>query len=194
MVPGLRIIWDRTRIGLDGPGLRLAVLEGSPRIMLDDHSAKEDRITIDPFQLQPGEATEVGRAIARALESARIATPKPLAPAAFDLSGEWEVRVRFLHGERVHKVRLAQQGNMISGEQHSPHFDGGVTGQVEGATVAMSFGTRYEGSNIRYNFAGDAEAGAMSGTVQLGTSTDHHQGPVNLAQFGSAQWSAKRLK
>jgi L-seryl-tRNA(Ser) seleniumtransferase len=193
VVPALRIIWDRTKIGIDGPGLRLAVLEGSPRIMLDDHSAQQDRINIDPFQLQPGEATEVGRAIARVLEGARITDPKPLAPPAVDLSGEWEVRVRFLHGERVHKVSLKQSGNAITGEQHSELFEGGVSGQIEGETVAMSFGTRYEGSNIRYNFDGQAAPKSMSGSVRLGTSTDHHQGPVNLAQFGSAQWSATRL-
>ncbi len=192
-VPALRIIWDRSRIGIDGLGLRQAVLEGTPRVMLDDHSAKEDRISIDPFQLQPGEAAEVGRAIARALESARITTPRPLAAPSVDLSGEWEVRVRFLHGERVHKVRLVQSGNAISGEQHSQLFEGGVTGQIEGAAVALNFGTRYEGSNIRYNFAGEAGATAMSGTVNLGTSSDHHQGPVNLAQFGSAKWSATKL-
>jgi len=62
-----------------------------------------------------------------------------------------------------------------------------------GHAVALSFGTRYEGSNIRYSFAGEASGEAMQGTVALGTSTDHHQGPVNLAQFGSAQWRAVRL-
>jgi len=194
VVPALRIIWDRTRIGVDGAGLRLAVLEGTPRIMLDDHSAKDDRISIDPFQLQPGEAADVGRAIARALEGARITAPKPLAAPAVDLSGEWEVRVRFLHGERVHKVSLSQAGNAISGEQHSQLFEGRVTGQIEGEQIALSFGTRYEGSNIRYNFAGEAGARTMSGTVNLGTSSDHHQGPVNLAQFGSAKWNATKVE
>ena len=93
----------------------------------------------------------------------------------------------------VHKVTLQQSGNAITGEQHSQLFEGGVSGQVEGDQVTMSFGTRYEGSNIRYNFDGLAGAKAMSGSVRLGTSTDHHQGPVNLAQFGSAQWSATKL-
>jgi L-seryl-tRNA(Ser) seleniumtransferase len=193
VVPALRIIWDRTRIGLDGLGLRQAVLEGSPRIMLDDHSAKEDRIVIDPFQLQPGEAAEVGRAIARALEGARITEARKLAPPAVDLSGAWEVRVRFLHGERVHTVKLTQTGNALAGEQHSPLFEGAVSGQIEGGAVSLSFGTRYEGSNIRYNLSGEAGARAMQGVAKLGTSTDHHQGPVNLAQFGSAQWSATKL-
>ena len=193
MVPGLRVIWDRLRVGLDGPGLRLAVLEGSTRIMLDDHSAKDDRITVDPFQLQPGEAAEVGREIARALEGARITAPRSLVAPAVDLSGEWEVRVRFLHGERVHKVVLAQAGNAISGEQHSLLFEGGVSGEIEGGRVALSFGTRYEGSNIRYNFAGEAGAAAMAGTVILGTSSDHHQGALSMAQFGTARWSATKV-
>lgn len=193
IVPGLRIIWDRGRIGVDGPGLRLAVLEGTIRIMLDDHSAKHDRITIDPFGLQPGEATEVGRAIAHVLEGARITAPAPLAAPASDLSGEWEVRVRFLHGERVHRVRLAQDGNAISGAQQSPLFEGEVSGQIAGSKIQLSFGTRFEGSNIRYNFAGETTGRAMQGTVALGTSSDHHQGSVSLAQFGTAAWQAVRV-
>ena len=39
--------------------------------MLDDNSATEDAIAIDPFQLQPGEAAQVGDAIAAALRERR---------------------------------------------------------------------------------------------------------------------------
>ena len=41
-VPRLRVQWDASRVGLDGAGLRLALLENEPRVMLDDMSAGPD--------------------------------------------------------------------------------------------------------------------------------------------------------
>ena len=57
-------LWDRAQYPIDGLGLRQRVLDGEPRIMLDDNSATENAIAVDPFQLQPGEAEQVGDAIA----------------------------------------------------------------------------------------------------------------------------------
>src|SRR5262249_26357011 len=69
LVPRLRISWDRWHYPIDGLGLRQRVLDGEPRIMLDDNSATADAIAIDPFQLQPGEAAQVGEAVAAALSA-----------------------------------------------------------------------------------------------------------------------------
>ena len=71
LVPRLRISWDRARYPIDGLGLRQRALDGAPRIMLDDNSATENSIEIDPFQLQPGEAAQVGGAIAAVLSTSR---------------------------------------------------------------------------------------------------------------------------
>src|SRR5207237_758800 len=66
-VPRLKIIWDRDKYPLDGLGLRNRTLDGEPRVMLDDNSVSENSIAIDPFQLQPGEAAQVGDAVVAAL-------------------------------------------------------------------------------------------------------------------------------
>src|SRR5262249_62224132 len=66
-VPRLRITWDAAKYGVDGEGLRLRVLDGDPRVMLDDMAVKADSIEIDPFGLQPGEAEQVARAVSAAL-------------------------------------------------------------------------------------------------------------------------------
>src|SRR5438552_2299414 len=52
-VPRVKIVWDRARFPLDGLMLRQRVLDGAPRVMLDDNSATESSIAVDPFQLQP---------------------------------------------------------------------------------------------------------------------------------------------
>jgi len=69
-VPRLRVYWDRWQYPLEGLALRERVLDGEPRIMLDDNSAAENSIEIDPFQLQPSEAAQVGDAIAAVLREA----------------------------------------------------------------------------------------------------------------------------
>ena len=191
-VPGLRVRWDPAASGVDGAGLRQRLMEGSPRVMLDDMSAGPDSIVVNPFGLQPGEAAEVGRAIAAALRARKAANPPPLAAAAADLTGTWTLTVRFLHGARTHRLELTQAGNELTGRQSSPQFDGAVSGSVAGTAVRLVFDTRYEGSIIRYRLDGTIAGDTMHGEVTLGTSNDHHQGEVNLAQFGTAAWEATR--
>src|SRR5690242_93439 len=189
-VPVLRVTWDG--IALDGMGLRQRLLEGSPRIMIDDTVATANSVTIDPFQLQPGEAAQVGQAIADALNAAHNLHPATEPQAQADISGTWEVRVQFLHGERRHRLKLQQQGSQLSGSQQSEQFESNVVGKLAAQHVHMQFETRHEGSAIAYRFEGTVTNGKMQGDVFLGSATDHHRGPVNLSQFGKGQWEAMR--
>jgi uncharacterized pyridoxal phosphate-dependent enzyme len=192
-VPRLKVRWNAARIALDSEGLRQALLAGEPRIMLDDMSMTAESVQIDPFGLQPGEAAEVGKAIAAVLvaHTAVASAERRPAPSA-DLSGEWEVRVSFLHGARTHRLRLHQKGDALTGDQSSELFAGNVVGRLTGRGVCLTLTDRYEGSTISYRLDGEVADQRMSGTVVLGSASDHHQGPINLAQFGSGQWQAQR--
>ena len=95
-VPRLRVFWDRWQYPLEGLALRQQVLDGEPRIMLDDNSATDNSIEIDPFQLQPGEAVHVGNAIAAVLCEASRHAPAPEQPPATEIAGNWELRIDFL--------------------------------------------------------------------------------------------------
>ena len=74
-------------------------------------------VEIEPFNLQPGEAKQVGRAIAAALAAAHGTARAAAAAPAADLSGEWEIDVTFLKGARRHRVSLTQTGADLSGRQ-----------------------------------------------------------------------------
>lgn len=189
-VPVLRVRWDG--IALDGMGLRQRLLDGTPRIMIDDTSATANSVNIDPFQLQPGEAAEVGKAIAATLAAARSLAPAAEPPPVIDLSGDWTVRVQFLHGERTHRLRLQQHGRELSGSQESEQFAGTVVGKLTARDVRLEFEARHEGSAIAYRFQGTVDADRMAGEVVLGSATDNHRGPVNLSQFGKGRWQAQR--
>src|SRR5262245_40275885 len=192
-VPRLRVFWDRWQYPLDGLALRQRVLDGEPRIMLDDNSAAENSIAIDPFQLQPGEAAQVGDTIAAALREANRHAPAPDRPPEPEIAGNWELRVDFLQGSRVHRLDLEQRGPELGGHQRSTHFEGPVSGWLNGDQIQLSFTSRYEGSTICYFFDGEIREGSMSGTARLGAASDQNHGIVNRSQFGPGRWQASRI-
>jgi D-glucosaminate-6-phosphate ammonia-lyase len=193
LVPRLRIVWDCWHYPLGGLGLRRQLLDGEPRIMLDDNSAAEDSIVIDPFQLQPGEAAQVGEAIAAALREAADSLPEPAPAQPAEIAGEWEVRVEFLQGGRVHRMSLDQRGPQLAGRQRSAGFEGPVEGWLDGNRVQLAFAARYEGSTIAYLLEGGIADGKMHGAATLGAASDQNHGIVNRSQFGPARWHASRV-
>jgi L-seryl-tRNA(Ser) seleniumtransferase len=194
LVPRARVSWDSARHPIDGLGLRSRLLDGEPRIMLDDNSATADSIEIDPFQLQPGEAAQIGDAIAAALGEPRANTMQPALPAAVAIGGEWEMRVDFLHGARNHRLFLEQHGTDLVGHQRSSGFEGPVEGSLRGDAVRLSFTGPYEGSTISYLFDGEIRSGRMSGTALLGAASAQNAGIVNRSQFGTGHWQARRVE
>jgi L-seryl-tRNA(Ser) seleniumtransferase len=192
-VPRLKIVWDRERYPLDGLGLRQRVLDGEPRVMLDDNSATENSIAVDPFQLQPGEAEQVGDAVVAALLVAAQAERAPAYAPALTIAGNWELRVEFLQGARTHRLALEQNGAHLSGHQKSAQFDGPLEGALDADVVRFSFEQRYEASRLSYRFEGRIKDGAMGGTVMLGAASDQNGGIVNRTQFGAGEWRAKRV-
>jgi D-glucosaminate-6-phosphate ammonia-lyase len=192
-VPRLRVFWDRWQYPLEGLALRQHVLDGEPRIMLDDNSATENSIAIDPFQLQPGDAAQVGDAIAAALREASRHAPAPTRPPETEIAGNWELRINFLQGSRVHRLNLEQRGFELAGHQHSTHFEGPVSGWLNGDQIQLSFTSRYEASTICYFFDGEIRDGSMSGTATLGAASDQNHGIVNRSQFGTGRWQASRV-
>jgi L-seryl-tRNA(Ser) seleniumtransferase len=190
-VPRLRVRWDAAKVCKDGEALRLALLDGEPRIMLDDMTTTGNSVDIDPFGLQPGEADQVGRAIGAVLETPVAPAKAPPAIPRIDLSGTWDVVVSFLQGERTHRLHLRQQGGAITGSQSSHQFEGPVTGSLDGGDIDLVFHARYEGTVIAYRLHGSVTDGRMQGHVTLGSMTDHHQGPINLAQFGQGRFEGE---
>jgi len=192
-VPRLKIVWDRARFPLDGLALRQATLDGEPRVMFDDNSVTENSIAVDPFQLEPGEAAQVGDAVAGVLRASLTNQPPAARQPAPAVAGEWELRVDFLHGARSHRLALEQRGNELAGYQKSAQFEGPVSGMLEAGLIRFSFGDRYEASNLSYRFEGTVADGAMGGTVALGAASDQNAGIVNRSQFGSGEWHARRV-
>lgn len=191
--PRLKITWDRAKIGLDGLGLRELLLAHDPKIMLDDRGATENSIFILPFSLEPGEAEIVGAAIAKALDTTPAAQPAAIEPPAGDVTGLWLVEIAFAAETTPHRVRLRQTDGTLDGTHATLDLVGPVTGTIAGSRVAFASLHPYEGSNLSYAFTGALAGSRLSGTVLLGTSGDSAPGPLNMREFGSASWQARKL-
>jgi D-glucosaminate-6-phosphate ammonia-lyase len=191
-VPSLHITWRPEQVAVTSLQLRQALLDGTPRIMLDDTHATAHAIWIEPFNLQPGEAREVGAAIARALRPVRRAGHDAGAAPAVDVSGAWDVTVDFLKGRRIHRMVLEQDGASLSGRQDSEQFSGGVAGCVAATAIELTFDAEYEGSTIFFSFAGTAAPSLMTGTVLFGAVNGTSGGEFNRRQHGAGTWTAHR--
>jgi L-seryl-tRNA(Ser) seleniumtransferase len=191
-VPTLEVRWELDRYGLNSEALRQLLLAGEPRIMLDDIEATAQSVQIDPFNLQPGEATMVGRALCGALRGAAYPTKTTPAVPGMDISGQWDFTVRFLRGSRRLRVILEQRGNDVSGRHDSDGFSGTVTGLICAATVRLQLAARFEGNAIVYSCEGNAAPDAMQGNAVFGATSASHAGPFNLRQHGAGTWEARR--
>jgi len=190
-VPRLVISWDRSMVNQAGLDIRQRLLDGEPRIMLDDMEATDRSVVVDPFNMVKGEAALVGDALARALSA------KPVAVAAaapsVKVGGSWDVTIDFGDGPATHRLELTQTDAKLGGRHKTKFFDSEISGSVAGDRITVSALHRYEGCRLGYRFEGTIKDGSMSGDVVLGTGGEAHQGPVNLAQYGKTTFSAKRV-
>jgi L-seryl-tRNA(Ser) seleniumtransferase len=177
--PTLQITWDPKRIGLTAGQVGHALLEGEPRIAThaegDGHS-----FAIRPVALKPGEY----KVVAQRLYEVFSAAPKPVVPApltapALDLSGQWEVEIKYEVGSSRHKLMLAAKGNELAGSHQGWAYQGNLKGHADGDRVKFHSTHQADGNTLSYTFTGTIARQGMAGDVDLG-------------EYGKAAWSARR--
>ncbi|HEY6431838.1 MAG TPA: aminotransferase class V-fold PLP-dependent enzyme [Acetobacteraceae bacterium] len=189
-VPLLVISWDRAKWPVNALELRERLLNNEPRIMLDDCDVTASSITIDPFNLEPGEAALIGDAVARALATDAVAA-KAAAPSV-QIGGTWELTLDFADGPAVHSLVLTQDGSDVKGRHQSRYWNNEAAGHVADDRLQVQAVHRYEGCLLAYTFEGVVADGTMTGTVTLGTGREPHLGPVNFSQYGTASFAGRR--
>jgi L-seryl-tRNA(Ser) seleniumtransferase len=190
-VPRLAIRWDGDHIGLTGLELRDRLLEGEPRIMLDDRGATDTLVFILPFSLQPGEPRVVGSRIREVLEAAPKGR-REARPPAVQVEGSWNLEIQYVKGTSNHRLSLKQRGHELTGLHHTVFYENPLSGQVAGNGITFSSLHKFQGTHISYQFIGTVDRDVMGGTVELGQSGQSAHGPLNQQEFGKGTWQARR--
>ncbi len=191
-VPRLRVRWDGNRIGLTGLELRERLLEGEPRIMLDDRRATDSSLFILPYSLQPGQASAVASRLREALANAPMRSLSKPDPPAVKITGVWQMDVEFVKGTSAHEVVLEQQRGELTGLHRTRFLENPLSGSVRGNEVTFRSWQPLEGINLSYCFTGTVDGDTMEGLVELGNSSSSTPGPLNQQEFGHARWQARR--
>ena len=131
--------------------------------------------------MKPGEYKIVAQRLYDILRNApKQSKAKPaLAPPAVDISGAWDVEIQYQVGSARHKLFLTAKENRVTGSHSGWAFQGDLSGRMDGDKVELRSSLPAEGTRLAYLFQGTAARDTMSGAV-------------NLGEYGSARWSARR--
>lgn len=191
-VPRLEIRWDGKRIGMTGLELREWLLDGDPRIMLDDRGATDTSIFILPFSLQPGEAEIVGDRIRETLLDALPARKIELLTTV-DVSGTWEIEISHVRKTACHRVEISHIDRSLEGTHQTRWLKNPLFGSVNGDEVVFTSQHRFEGTHLAYRFMGTVSEDGMNGTVEIGSSGQSAPGPLNQREYGTSTWKGRRI-
>jgi L-seryl-tRNA(Ser) seleniumtransferase len=177
--PTLWIEWEPNKIALTAGELHALLLEGRPRIAT--HAAGDGHgFRLRPVALKPGEHRIVAERLEQVFREAGAPKPAP-SPAApiTDVSGRWDVEVKFALGRAKHLLFLEARGNELSGTHMGTRVCGVLEGRIEGNSVRFKSTLPFEGSMLPYTFEGTVTENRMTGNLGLG-------------EYPGGHWTAER--
>lgn len=166
--PRLTLSWDAAKLGITGPEIAKALLDGEPRIVVA--GSTPGSVSFIPYQMMPGDEKPVAARVAALLSNPPKPAPEPPAPSgpAAEVAGQWDVNLQFGRGAATHNIVLEQDGNKLQGTHRGEFFSGDLNGSVTGSTVKFRSSHRVHGTRLSYDFSGAVDAGRITGTVNMG--------------------------
>lgn len=183
--PSLKVEWDTARIALTGQAVEQLLWDGDPRVAVSGAGSflpfppnQQPNITIYPSQLRSGEAEIIADRVFEVLTHPPHVERLSDAPDV-DISGEWDIEMRFSAGNAIHRLILEQRGSILKGTHFGSFAPRGLTGWIHGKDVLLRSSYTHDGVRLNFEFTGTAAGDSISGRVSMG-------------EYGMAEWTAKR--
>ncbi|MFA6944873.1 MAG: aminotransferase class V-fold PLP-dependent enzyme [Pedobacter sp.] len=183
--PSVNVNWDKSIIPLTGEDMEKLLWDGTPRIAVSGAGSflpfppnLQPNISIHAPALQAGEEKIIADRVYAILTKPPV-IKRPAGEAAFDLSGQWDLKMKFSASTVDQTLVIEQKGNEFIGTHMASIGPRDLDGTLHGKEVLMRSSYTREGVRINFTFTGIAEANAM-------------QGKVSLSEYGDAEWTAKR--
>lgn len=167
--PRLRIEWDPEQLHVTGEEVAEELGRTRPRIALAGGTSNGvSYLSITSGQMQPGEDEIVKERIHEVLSRRRRAKPAMNRPAG-EITGRWNVDVKFYHSESSHTITIEKQdGNWVWGSHKGDFSTRDLAGTIEGNEVKLVSVDRIPGDTVRYIFIGELDGESISGRVFMG--------------------------
>ena len=168
---------------------RILLENGEPRIALGGGGGAgggrdlpgDSGISITSAMMQPGDEKVVAQRIVEVLSARHTLKPveAPATPAS-NLSGAWDVDIKYAASGTTHRFHLQQNGNRLDGIHQGNFLTRDVTGTISGDTVTLSSNVaERHGDSLNYRFRGKVSGDTLSGDLDLG-------------EYRTATWTARR--
>jgi L-seryl-tRNA(Ser) seleniumtransferase len=183
--PSLRIRWRRDQIPVGGDVVTRTLFEGQPRITLaGGGGGGGDQgmtgVSVTPYMMHPGDAAIVGEALRAVLAQPPKAAATAPAPPAADVSGGWDVQIKYAASTSTHRLQLRQRAGEIDGSHKGDFATRDLAGSIDGGAVRLRSAISEEGGDaISFTFEGTVAGDQMSGTLDMG-------------EYLKASWTATR--
>jgi D-glucosaminate-6-phosphate ammonia-lyase len=182
--PSLLVEWDPSVIALTGDEVEKLLWEGQPRIAVSGMGSflpfppnTASNIRITPYQLEAGEE----RIIAERVHAVLANPPAPVRRTdwpAVDVSGEWDVEMRFVSGSAVQSFVIEQNGHELVGTHRASFAERHLAGTLHGHDIVIRSSYTQQGVRLNFTFSGTVTRDSMQGTASLG-------------EYGTADWTAR---
>ena len=188
--PRVTLRWDSQQLGVTGAEVSDLLENGEPRIALGGGGGGggggrelpgDSGISITSAMMQPGDEKVVAQRIVDVLSAKHTLKPveTPATPAS-NLSGGWDVEIKYAASGTTHRLHLQQTGNRLDGIHQGNFLTRDITGTISGDTVTLSSNVaERHGDSLNYRFRGKVSGDTLSGDLDLG-------------EYRTATWTARR--
>jgi hypothetical protein len=168
--PTLWISWDPAKLNISGYELVEEISSTKPRVAIGSREESDGSTTIDivSSHMKEGEDVIVANRIFEILSRKRSPKSDLMTAPIANISGKWDVDVRYFNSTVKHTFTIQQDGNWINGT-HKGDFDvRDINGTIEGNQIKLSSVLRMSGDQITFYFSGELSANAITGDIHMG--------------------------
>ena len=187
--PSLRVRWDQQRIAIGGDAVSRTLFETAPRITTAGGgggsagagaSPTSTGISITPYMMSPGDEKVVADRLHAILSNPPASQATAPAAPAGDLSGLWDVSIKYTAGSSRHVFYIRQRGQNLDGSHRGDFVSRDLVGTIDGDNVRLrsAYGEQ-NGDSLSFSFSGKLAGEQMAGTLDMG-------------EYLNAKWTATR--
>jgi hypothetical protein len=183
--PSVNVKWDKSIIPLTGEDMEKLLWDGTPRIAVSGAGSflpfppnLQPNISVAMASLRAGDEKIIADRVFTILANPPK-NEKVNAVAAFNLSGQWDLKMKFSASTVDQTLIIEQKDNSLTGTHFASIGSRDLDGTIHGSDVSIRSSYTKDGVRINFSFTGTTDGNMM-------------QGKVSLSEYGDAEWTAKR--